>query len=82
MHKTGGSVLFKKGFVALCFLLFPCHIKTLSKWCSSGVVSTISRREIIDVTDFSGTFQDTAVTIKQYYASLVRHDMANGFGSG
>ena len=36
--------------------------RLFQKWCSSGVVSTISRRETIDFTGFSGTFQDTAVT--------------------
>ena len=31
------------------------------KWCSSGVVSALMLRKIIDFTGFSGTFQDTAV---------------------
>jgi hypothetical protein len=37
------------------------------KWCSSGVVSTLLKREIIDSTGFSGTFQDTAVADKKYF---------------
>ena len=47
------------------FLLFYSSFQgSLKKWCSSGVVSAISRHEIIDFTGFSGTFQDTAVTDK------------------
>jgi hypothetical protein len=34
---------------------------SFKKWCSSGVVSTISRHEITDFTGFSRTFQDIAV---------------------
>ena len=36
--------------------------RRFQKWCSSGVVSAFMLRETIDFTDFSGTFQDTAVT--------------------
>ena len=48
-------------FVTNSYLSFQDSFK---KWCSSGVVSAISRCEIIDFTGFSGTFQDTAVTYK------------------
>ena len=38
--------------------------RLFQKWCSSGVVSALLNREIIDFTGFSGTFQDTAVADK------------------
>ena len=40
--------------------------RRFQKWCSSGVVSAFPLRETIDFTDFSGTFQDTAVA-KKYF---------------
>ena len=40
------------------------HQDSFKKWCSSGVVSAISRRKIIDFTGFSGPFQDTPVTLE------------------
>ena len=36
----------------------------------NGVVSALSSRENIDFTDFSGTFQDTAVTYKNVFFIL------------
>ena len=38
--------------------------RLFQKWCSSGVVSAFLLHETIDFTDFSGTFQDTAVADK------------------
>ena len=50
-------------------LIFYCKYvisRLFQKWCSSGVVSTISCHVIIDFTGFSRTFQDTAVANEQY----------------
>jgi hypothetical protein len=40
---------------------------SFKKWCNSGVVSAISRREIIDFAGFSGTFQDIGVAHEKYF---------------
>ena len=43
-------------------ILYSSHQGSFKKWCSSDIVSAISRHEIIDFTGFSGVFQDIAVT--------------------
>ena len=62
----GDSNLLKKNLPPMFFYYTSVISWLFLKWCSSGVVRTLSHREITGFIGFSGTFQDTAVADKKF----------------